>query len=90
MSKLKSDYNWRNVLVSSPEDIKWTVLAGLTLAGAIAGLSPDLWETLGMGVFIERLLNLFYVKPVRKALSEADQIRGIALGQAIAKPARSR
>lgn len=94
MTKRKSYYSLKNLLVQSPEEIKTAILAVITLICAALGLDPDLITTLGVGLVIERLLNLLYVKPVKRvqeraALNElADHtLRSIDLGQKLPRKA---
>lgn len=70
---LASRYRFRAVLEQSPEKVKTAILSilGVTLgildAAGVWSMSPDLLETVGVGIALERLLDLFYVAPVNKA-----------------------
>lgn len=89
-------YSLRNVLTQSPEKVKVTILAVLGVLAGLRGWDPDLLETVGVGIAIERILDLFYVAPVRTAqAATAEQahqdektveaLNGIELGQQLAR-----
>jgi hypothetical protein len=83
-------YRFRNVLLQSPEKVKVAVLAVLGVVAGLRGWDPDLLETVGVGIAIERLLDLFYVAPVARANTEAETLKAIDLGQQLARrPLRS-
>lgn len=67
-------YSFRQVLQQSPEKIKVVVLAVGGAICAAKGLQPDLWETLGVGLAVERTLDLFYVAPIKQAQAEAHAL----------------
>lgn len=69
-----SNYSLSNVLTQAPEKVKVTILAVLGVAFGLRGWEPSLLETTGVGIAIERVLDLFYVAPVRKA---QDQDRAL-------------
>lgn len=88
-------YSLRNVLTQSPEKVKVTVLAVLGVVAGLRGWDPDLLETVGVGIAIERLLDLFYVAPVRNAGArevqvqhEGEVLKGIELGKQLASTPR--
>jgi hypothetical protein len=90
-------YSLKNVLQQSPEKVKITLLAVLGVIGAAYGLEPTLFETLGVGIAIERVLDLFYVAPIRAAADQAaidaaeqklaeTALKGIELGKQLPRP----
>ena len=81
-----SYYNLRNVLTQSPEKIKVTVLAVLGVVGAVIfNWEPDLLETVGVGIAVERLLDLFYVAPVQNADREKRFLESVQLGKTLSE-----
>lgn len=85
-------YKLRNVFTQSPEKVKVTLLSVLGVVAGIRGWDPTLLETVGVGIAIERTLDLFYVAPVRNAqmvhvqqANDAAAINGIALGKQLAQ-----
>lgn len=67
-------YSFRQVLQNSPEKIKVVVLSVGAVICAAMGLEPNLWETLGIGLAVERLLDLFWVAPINQAKNEAHAL----------------
>lgn len=83
-----SHYNWRAILTQSPETLKIAVLAVAGVIAASLGADPTLFETLGFGLAIERVLHLFYTAPVQKRNEEAKVLEGIDLGRKLEQPVR--
>jgi hypothetical protein len=90
-----SSYSFRNILTQSPEKVKVTVLAVLGVGLSFAHIDPSLLETVGVGIAIERLLDLFYVAPIKNAQAAAvaasheeektaEALNGIELGKKLA------
>lgn len=90
------NYSLKNVFTQSPEKVKVTILAVLGVAAGLRGWDPDLLETVGVGIAIERVLDLFYVAPVRTgqaevvAAAQAEEktekaLQGIELGKLVAR-----
>lgn len=75
-------YSIRNVLTQSPDKVKNTILAvaGVGIA-LLTDADPSLLETVGAGIAIERVLDLLYAAPVKKANDEARTLEGIDLGR---------
>lgn len=90
-------YSFKQLAQQSPEKIKVTLLAVAGVAIALfTNADPTLLETVGAGIAIERLLDLFYVAPVNKAKEEAvwqavdelattKALEGIELGKQLAR-----
>lgn len=74
-------YSLKNALTQSPEKVKVTVLAVAGIVCGLLGLDASVLETVGAGIAIERVLDLFYVAPVRKSINEAETLKAIDLGQ---------
>jgi hypothetical protein len=88
-------YSLGNVFTQSPEKVKITALSVLGVIAGVRGWDPNLLEAVGVGIAIERTLDLFYVAPVRTAQidaviqthqdeKDAAALSGIALGRQIA------
>ena len=77
-------YSLANVLTASPEKVKVTILAVGGVACALAGLQPTLLETVGVGIAVERLLDLFYVAPQVAANRDDAALQAIDLGKQLA------
>lgn len=60
-------YNLKAALNQSPEALKNTIIAVVGVAAAARGWDPDLFETLGVGLALEKVLTVFYVAPIREA-----------------------
>lgn len=77
-------YSLKNIFTQSPEKVKTTLLAvvGVYLS-LFTSLDPSLLETVGAGIAIERILDLFYVAPVRNAQIETEALKAIDLGRQI-------
>lgn len=74
-------YKISNALTQTPEKVKVTLLAVGGVICALAGLEPTLLETVGVGIAVERLLDLFYVAPTNRALQEGRTLEAIDLGK---------
>lgn len=90
-----SSYSFKNVLTQSPEKVKVTILAVLGVVAGLRGWDPDLLETVGVGIAIERVLDLLYVAPVRRAgevearaTAETEALKAIDLGKQLASAPR--
>jgi hypothetical protein len=75
-------YSIKNFWKNSPEKIKVTFLSVLGVVLALAtDLDPSLLETVGVGIAIERLLDLFYVAPAQARRTESLTLQAIDLGK---------
>lgn len=95
---VSSAYALRNVLVQAPEKVKQTVLAVLgcgVIYATARGYTVDGAFVAAFGIAVERVLDLFYVAPVRTAQAaaaaeahEQDKadvaLKGIELGKQLA------
>lgn len=86
-------YSLKNVMNQKPEMIKNAVTAVLVVIVFLLGRNPSLIEAAGVGLAIEKLLDLLYVEPIRQAentkqaLVAFDQIRREAVHRPLkAKP----
>ncbi len=80
-------YNFRNVFTQSPEKIKNTslsILAVLVIVGVFG--DPDGSVVAGVGIAIERFLDLLYVAPVKNASDERKTLEAIDFGKQISTP----
>lgn len=79
-------YSLGAVLTQTPEKVKQTVLsvagAGVIFATA-RGYTVDGAFVAAVGIAVERLLDLFYVAPVRNAQTEITTLKGIELGKTL-------
>lgn len=69
-------YSVRNIFTQEPETVKGaalTVLAALVLVNAI-NLSGE--ATAGFGLMIERVLSLFYVRPLTASKAALNDLSG--------------
>lgn len=79
-------YSLKNVLTQSPEKVKVTLMAVVGVVVALAtDLDPTLLETVGVGFAIERVLDLFYVAPVKRSNDDAATLQAIDLGKQLAE-----
>jgi len=75
-------YSLKNILTQSPEKVKVTILSVIGVVLALAtDIDPSLLETVGLGIAIERVLDLLYVAPIRNVQNERIALQGIALGR---------
>jgi hypothetical protein len=82
-----SYYNLKNVLTQSPEKIKATILSLLGVLVIIGVFGDPGGEVVaGVGIAIERFIDLFYVAPVKNAADETKTLQAIDLGKQIASP----
>lgn len=80
-------YRLGNVLTQSPEKVKVTVLAvGGVFVALFTDADPTLLETVGVGIAVERLLDLFYVAPQAKVNAETEALKAIDLGKQLVQP----
>lgn len=85
-------YQLRAVLYQSPDKVKTAVMAVLGVGLALlTDVEPSLLETVGAGIALERLLDLFYAAPVKKAEEtrtwkalEGESLKAIDLGLQLA------
>lgn len=77
-------WSWSNVKNQTPESIKdWFVLTAGFVLGCF-GFNPEMWQvTAGAGVLLVTL-NVFYVRPKRKAQDEVLSLKGIDFGKQLA------
>lgn len=70
-------YSLKNVMNQKPEMIKNTVTAVLVVVVYLLGKDPSLLEAAGVGFAIEKVLDLFYVEPIRtkQALIAFEKVR---------------
>lgn len=74
-------YDLKNVLNQSPEKVKVAVLAVGGVVCAMAGLDPSLIETVGVGIAVERVLDLLYVAPKQQANQEEQFLKALDMGK---------
>lgn len=67
-------YDPRQILKQTPENVKWLFMSALGLFGAWRGWAPDLIDTLGVGLFVERLLQALYVNPTNNVKQAAQLV----------------
>lgn len=67
-------YSLKNVMNQKPEMIKNTVTAVLVVVVYLLGKDPSLLEAAGVGFAIEKVLDLFYVEPIRQAESSRQAL----------------
>lgn len=67
-------YSLKNAMNQKPEMIKNTITAVLVVAVYLLGKDPSLLEAAGVGFAIEKVLDLFYVAPIRQAENEKQAL----------------
>lgn len=88
-------YSLKNVMNQKPEMIKNTITAVLVVVVYVLGNDPSLLEAAGVGFAIEKVLDLFYVEPIRQAENEKqalvafEQVR-LETAEAIHRPLRAK
>lgn len=88
-------YSLKNVMNQKPEMIKNTITAVLVVVVFVVGNDPSLLEAAGVGFAIEKVLDLFYVEPIRQAENEKqalvafEKVR-LETAEAIHRPLRAK
>lgn len=81
-------WSWANVRNQTPEAIKdWVVLTTGFVLGCF-GFNPEMWQVTAGGGVLLVTLNIFYVRPRRKAADDDKVIQGMDLAQAVASRGR--
>lgn len=81
---MESRYNFRNVLTQSPDKIKNTILAVLGVLVVVGAFGDPGGEVVaGVGIAIERALDLLYVAPVKNASETNQFLHTVELGKQV-------
>lgn len=67
-------YSLKNAMNQKPEMIKNTVTAVLVVIVYFLGKDPSLLEAAGVGFAVEKVLDMFYVEPIKQAESEKQAL----------------